>query len=195
MPSRVGRDGHATAAALEQFLEAYFQKYFSKVEDKSILSYDFAFIEAFKILIRCYLGKLLQSKVYNSNETLLSENWPDTSLYLFKNQRPKYLDKMPPIAKDYQKIICTLDLNEFSKTNNAKDDTVRIEILKLQAILASNSLPVECLREIEQFLDREDVDGSLAFRTLCNRDTIAVTTLLIEKCPQAVLQYAKVTTF
>lgn len=189
----MGRDGHATAAALEQFLEAYFQKYFLKIEDKNDLSYDFAFVEAFKILVRCYLGKLLQSKVYSSNKILLNEDWPDSSSYLFKNLRPKYLDKMPPIAKDYQKIKSAINSNEFSRVNNVdQQEPIRIELLKLQALLASNYLPVDCLREIEQFLDCEEIDGSLAFRTLCNRNTEDVAIDLVEKCPQAVLQYAKV---
>ncbi|XP_011496672.1 PREDICTED: uncharacterized protein LOC105361260 [Ceratosolen solmsi marchali] len=193
LPSRVGRDGHDAAAALQQFLETYLRTYFTKLDDKSDMNYDIALIEAFKILVRSYLGKLMQSKVYKTdNQSSEMNHWPDDDAYLFESRRPKYLDKMPPCAKDYQKIINAVDFDEFSKLNNAESiKTVRIEVLKLQALMASEFLPGECLEEVEQFLDTEQVDGDTAFRILCNRNTEAVTQILLEKCPQAVLQYAK----
>jgi hypothetical protein len=181
LPSRVGRDGHDAAAALQQFLETYLRSYFVKVEDKSDINYDFALIEAFKILVRSYLGKLMQSKVYKPEQLPESSDWPNDDAYLFESQRPKYLDKMPPCAKDYQKI---------NQSENTKP--VRFEVFKLQALMASEFLPAECLQEVEQFLDTEHIDGDTAFRILCNRNTEDVTQILIEKCPQAVLQYAKV---
>lgn len=196
MPSRVGRDGHDAAAALQQFLEIYLHNYFIKLQDKNDITYDFAMIEAFKILVRSYLGKLMQSKIYKTEISLLNRDWQDEDAYLFESQRPKYLDKMPPCEKDYQKIINAVDLHEFSRLNNAENNkTVRIEVLKLQALMASDSLPVECLKEVEQFLNAEEVDGSLAFQTLLNRNTEIVTKVLMEECPQAVLQYAKVFRF
>ncbi|KAJ8683042.1 hypothetical protein QAD02_018834 [Eretmocerus hayati] len=192
LPSRVGRDGHDAAAALQQFLETYLHSYFSSLEDTSDISYDFALIEAFKILVRSYLGKLMQSQVYKTKQSPNNENWLDDDAYLFESQRPKYLNRMPPCAKDYQKIMNAVDLDEFSKLNNAVDDkTVRIEVLKLQALMASDFLPAECLHEIQQFLNTEKIDGDLAFRTLCIKNTETVTQMLIESCPQAVLQYAK----
>ena len=193
LPSRVGRDGHDAAAALQQFLETYLHSYFSKLQDKNDISYDFALIEAFKILVRSYLGKLMQSRVYKAEEPFKSGDWQDDDAYLFESQRPKYLDRMPPCAKDYQKIMNAVDMNEFSRLNNVENEkTIRIEVLKLQALMASDFLPDECLQEVEKFLDAEEVDGGLAFRTLCNRNTETVTQMLMEKCPQAVLQYAKV---
>lgn len=166
------------------------------MQDKNDVSYDYALVEAFKILVRSYLGKLMQSKIYKPEKALADKEWQDDDAYLFESQRPSYLDKMPPCAKDYNKIINALDMDEFSKLNNADNDkTVRIEILKLQALMASDFLPAECLLEVEQFLNTEDIDGSLAFRTLCNRNTEAVTQMLMEQCPQALLQYAKVRLF
>lgn len=123
---------------------------------------------------------------------MLNNDWPDTNSYLFQNQRPKYLDKMPPFSKYNRKTTNAIELDGFTRINSTKDETIRIEVLKLQALLASNYLPVECLREIEQFLDHEEVDGSLAFRTLCNQNTEAVAVILVEECPEALLQFAKV---
>lgn len=189
----MGRDGQDATAALQLFLEVYLQSYFSQLEDKSDISYDFALVEAFKILVRSYLGKLTQLKVTKLSENLLNKDWQEDDAYLFESQRPKYLDRMPPCAKDYHKIINAADFDEFSKLNNAENKKiVRNEVLKLQALMASDFLPTECLQEVEQFLENEEVEGSLAFRTLCNQSTEQVTEMLIEKCPQAVLQYAKV---
>ncbi|XP_058797325.1 BLOC-2 complex member HPS3 [Phymastichus coffea] len=192
LPSRVGRDGHDAAAGLQQFLETYLQSYFDNVQDKNDVTYNDALVEAFTILVRSYLGKLMQSKVYKSDKALADGEWKNYDAYLFKSQRPKYLDKMPPCLKDYKKIMNALDLDDFSKLNNANNDkTIRVELLKLQALMASDFLPAECFKEVEQFLNTEEIDGSLAFHTLCNRNTEAVTQMLIEQCPQAVLQYAK----
>ncbi|XP_014211794.1 uncharacterized protein LOC106641787 isoform X2 [Copidosoma floridanum] len=192
LPSRVGRDGHDAAAALQQFLETYLHSYFAKLQDKDEISHDYAVIEALKILVRSYLGKLMQSKIYKSNEPLKAKEWKDGDSYLFESQRPNYLDKMPPCAKDYHKILCAEDFDEFSRANNEENDrSVRLEYLKLQALLANVFLPVECLHEVEKFLEVEMVEGSLALRTLCIRDTKLVTQMLVDKCPQAVLPYAK----
>lgn len=174
----------------------YLQSYFSQLEDKNDISYDFALTESFKILVRYYLGKIIQSKATNSKDSLSNKDWQDEDAYLFESQRPKYLDKMPPCAKDYHKIINAADIDEFSRLNSAENEKkVRIEVLKLQALMASDFLPTECLQEVEQFLKNEKVEGSLAFSTLYNRNIETVTEMLIEKCPQAMLQYAKVLIF
>lgn len=173
----------------------YLYSYFSKLQDKDEICHDFAVTEALKILVRSYLGKLMQSKIYKSNKSSINEEKKDGDSYLFESQRPKYLDNMPPCARNYHKILNSEDLDEFSNTSNEENErNVRTEYLKLQALLSNDRLPIECLNEVEKFLDAETIDGSLALRTLCNRDTKAITQMLIDECPQAVLSYAKVLT-
>ena len=163
------------------------------MEDKNDVNYDFALVEAFKILVRSYLSKLMQAKTCKSETPSSNEVWFDEESFLFQSQRPKYLDKMPPFAKDYQKIINATDLEEFSRLNNAENDkNIPLEVIKLQALMASEFLPAECHQEVEQFLNTAEIIGSLSFHTLCNRDIESNTQILIDKCPQAALQYARV---
>ncbi|XP_014236252.1 uncharacterized protein LOC106658696 [Trichogramma pretiosum] len=192
LPSRIGRDGQDAAAALQQFLEVYFHSLFSKIENRNGVNYDFTLTEAFKILVRSYLSKLMQTNISKAEELATTNEWQYEDNYLFESRRPKYLDKMPPIAKDYQKIMDASDFEELCQLNISENKKyVRIEVLKLQALMASDFLPNECLQEVEQFLDAEQIQGSLSFRTLCNKNTESITHLLIDKCPQAVLPYAK----
>lgn len=191
LPSRVGRDGHDDAYALQLFIETYLQSYFRGVGQdlssvRTEIAQNYIIVEALKILVRSYLGKLMQVGVHKSDE----EN---RDKYLFIQLRPRYLDKMPPCSKDFQKILNSESISEIAKiTSIENEEGVRSELIKLQALLASEILPQECLDEIERFLDTENVVGSLAFKTLIVSDKQVVTGLLIENCPQAVLSYAKV---
>ena len=191
LPSRVGRDGHDAATALQLFIEVYLKKYFKidGLNKKKKVIYDFAMVEAFKILVRSYLGKLVQSRVYNIKDEKKDKKEVN-KIYLFANSRPPYLNKMPPCSKDYGD-----DLNASVLEKLDEEETnlnVRREILKLQALMASGCLPVESLQEISQFLETEEVDGSLSLKTLCNENIEVITKMLIEKCPQVILFYAKV---
>lgn len=194
LPSRVGRDGHDAAAALQLFIETYFQNYFDiKSQDQSSRSsnestYDFAIAEAFKILVRSYLGNLTQSKVYKTVQNVKDCNQNDEEVYLFAHQRPLYLNKLPPYSMDFKKSINCEEIHNVSVITKP----IRSEVPKLQALLASGYLPIECVREVKQFLDSQDIEGNLAFKTLCFTDTEIVTRMLMVECPQALLQYAKV---
>jgi len=201
LPSRVGRDGHNAAATLQIFLEKYLHNYFgskSMIEwsmvNKNQIRSDFALVEAFKLLVRSYLGKLTQTRVYKT-ESKEDENEENGKEYfMFARYRPNYLSKMPPYAKDYQRI---LNMNDFKDLANYKNmpDTERIipkELFKLQCILSCEFLPVECLHEVKQFLETQNIDGGLSLKTLCIQNTEEVTAILMDNCPQAVVQYAKV---
>ncbi|XP_076646391.1 BLOC-2 complex member HPS3 [Halictus rubicundus] len=197
LPSRVGRDGHYAALALQLFLEKYLHNYFSTklITDSSAINKnqictDFALVEAFKLLVRSYLGKLSQTKVYKlESKESIDENYNN---FIFSKFRPDYLDRMPPYAKDYQKMLNAnnlKDLANIDKTENEKD--IPAELFKLQWLLSCDFVPNECFHEVKQFLETQEVEGSLSLKTLCIQDTEEVTAMLMENCPQAVVQYAK----
>ncbi|XP_017893481.1 uncharacterized protein LOC108633046 [Ceratina calcarata] len=197
LPSRVGRDGHNAAMTLQVFLERYLHNYFSTkliidstVINKNQIRSDFALVEAFKLLVRSYLGKLSQTKVYKvENKENIQGNYDN---FIFAKFRPNYLNGMPPYAKDYQKVLnmCDLkDLAEIDKTDSEK--TVSTELFKLQSVLSCDFIPNECLYEVRQFLDTQEIDGSLSLKTLCAQNTEEATALLMADCPQAVVHYAK----
>lgn len=197
LPSRVGRDGHNAATTLQVFLEKYLHNYFStkSITDSSAINKnqvrsDFALVEAFKLLMRSYLGKLTQTKVYKiENKEFVEDNYES---FIFTKFRPLYLNRMPPYAKDYQKILSAnnlKDLVNMDKTDSEK--TVPAELFKLQSLLSCDFLPNECFFEVKQFLETQEIDGSLSLKTLCIQDTEEVTRILADNCPQAVVQYAK----
>lgn len=201
LPSRVGRDGHNAAATLQVFLEKYLHNYFSSkfmiewppTVSKNQIRSDFALIEAFKLLVRSYLGKLTQTRVYKT-DSKENQGENDKDYFMFAKYRPIYLNKMPPYAKDYQKILSMNDFKDLANFNNASETgkVISKELFKLQSILSCEFLPVECLHEVKQFLETQNIDGSLSLKTLCIQNTEEVTTILIDSCPQAVVQYAKV---
>jgi len=204
LPSRVGRDGHNAAATLQIFLEKYLHNYFSSkfmmewppIINKNQIRSDFALIEAFKLLVRSYLGKLTQTRVYKIDPKEDQEE-NDKEYFMFAKYRPNYLNKMPPYAKDYQKILNMNDFKDLGNLNNASETEKIIpkELFKLQSVLSCEFLPVECLHEVKQFLETQNIDGSLSLKTLCIQNTEEVTTILMDECPQAVVQYAKVQYF
>ncbi|XP_020291061.1 Hermansky-Pudlak syndrome 3 protein [Pseudomyrmex gracilis] len=199
LPSRVGRDGHNAAATLQVFLEKYLHNYLSSktmmdwppIINKNQIRSDFALVEAFKLLVRSYLGKLTQTKVYKT-ETKEDQEENDKEYFMFAKYRPSYLNKMPPYAKDYQRIFNTSDFKDLEKDFASESEkTIPKELFRLQSVLSCEFLPVECLHEVKQFLETQNIDGSLSLKTLCIHNTEEVTTLLMDNCPQAVVQYAK----
>ncbi|XP_024940202.1 uncharacterized protein LOC107267226 isoform X1 [Cephus cinctus] len=181
LPSRLGRDGHDASESLQYFLEIHFYIFFEKNLELDASCYDVATTEAFKILIRSYLSKLTQKKVYCKDARIpgYQDQKMETPKFLFANYRPHYLDEMPPFAKEYQQTLAQMDRS------------VRVEIIKLQALLTSGKLPIGCTHEVNNFLDSEEIDGSLSIRILCFEETYIPTKLLVAAYPQAVLQYAK----
>ena len=216
LPSRVGRDGHVAASVLQLFVETYLCNYFadwqptsrqkqssatssastssssSSSDPKNDNSHqhhnDYSIVEAFKILVRSYLGKLTQANVYTIKEDNKDYNIEtrlsscENNEYLFGKSRPLFLDKMH----------CQLNTTGSARSNiNKKEMMMRAERLKLQALLASGYLPNECLQEVEEFLKAHTIDGDDTFRILC-LDNNQATLVLLEKYPQALLQFAKV---
>lgn len=199
LPSRVGRDGHNAAATLQVFLEKYLHNYFSarsmmgwSMVNKNQIRSDFALVEAFKLLVRSYLGKLTQTRVYKAEGEEQSEE-NDREYFMFARYRPSYLGKMPPYAKDYQRILNMNDFKDLANYNSSDtEEIIPKELFKLQSVLSYEYLPVECSHEVKQFLETQNIDGGLSLRTLCMQSTEEVTSTLMDECPQAVVQYAKV---
>ncbi|KYN42158.1 Hermansky-Pudlak syndrome 3 protein like protein [Trachymyrmex septentrionalis] len=199
LPSRVGRDGHNAATTLQVFLEKYLHNYFSSkfmmewpTVNKNQIRSDFALIEAFKLLVRSYLGKLTQTRVYKTDPKEDQEK-NDKEYFMFAKYRPSYLNKMPPYAKDYQKMLSVNDFKDITNFNNASENEKIIpkELFKLQSVLSCEFLPIECLHEVKQFLETQNIDGNLSLKTLCIQNTEEVTIILMDSCPQTVVQYAK----
>ncbi|XP_012059658.1 PREDICTED: Hermansky-Pudlak syndrome 3 protein [Atta cephalotes] len=199
LPSRVGRDGHNAATTLQVFLEKYLHNYFSSkfmmewpTVNKNQIRSDFALIEAFKLLVRSYLGKLTQTRVYKTDPKEDQEE-NDKEYFMFAKYRPSYLNKMPPYAKDYQKILSMNDFKDITNFSNASENekTISKELFKLQSVLSCEFLPIECLHEVKQFLETQNIDGNLSLKTLCIQNTEEVTIILMDSCPQTVVQYAK----
>ncbi|KAG5311825.1 HPS3 protein, partial [Acromyrmex insinuator] len=199
LPSRVGRDGHNAATTLQVFLEKYLHNYFSSkfmmewpTVNKNQIRSDFALIEAFKLLVRSYLGKLTQTRVYKTDPKEDQEE-NDKEYFMFAKYRPSYLNKMPPYAKDYKKILSMNDFKDITNFSNTSENekTIPKELFKLQSVLSCEFLPIECLHEVKQFLETQNIDGNLSLKTLCIQNTEEVTIILMDSCPQTVVQYAK----
>lgn len=198
LPSRVGRDGHNAASTLQIFIEKYLHNYFSSKSvtewpniDKDQVHSNVALVEAFKLLIRSYLGKLTQAKM---NKIEIKEDQEsDNEYFMFTKYRFNYLNKMPPYAKDYQKILNMSDIKVLANFNVPENEKIiSNELFKLQSVLSCEFLPDECLHEVKQFLETQNIEGSLSLKTLCIKNIEEVTTILMNNCPQAVVLYAKV---
>jgi hypothetical protein len=62
----------------------------------------------------------------------------------------------------------------------------------LQCLLCSGKLPPECLSEVRQFVHTHpQLHGNLSLQVLCV-PTREATNILLDFCPHALLQYAKV---
>ncbi|XP_015124474.1 uncharacterized protein LOC107046379 [Diachasma alloeum] len=170
LPSRVGRDGRLAAGALQLTLETYFKGVFKGDEGKGregTGESDVAFLEGFKILVRSYLGELAQGQGQGKGEEREGKD------VLFGSLRPEFLDH-PMLYK-----------------NDEGKGEARQEVVKLQALLASGHLSNECYEEVKRFLETQSIEGGLSFKVLCVRDTEKGVELLAERCPQALLMYAK----
>lgn len=182
LPSRVGRDSRDAAAALQIFVEMYLKSYFRvRVVEPQVrkIDYDFAMVEAFKILVRSYLGKIMETK--DRNEVAITSELK-TEPYLFESHRPRYLDLIPPCH--FQKFS--------SETQEIIKEDIPPEFFKLQSLLSSEYLPGICLSEVERFLDSQRIEHGFSLKILCIADVHLGMKMLVDNYPWAVLDYAKV---
>ncbi|XP_012282524.1 uncharacterized protein LOC105700871 [Orussus abietinus] len=169
LPSRLGRDGLDAAGALQLFLEAYLGERCRSSGSPEDPDDAEAEREAFRILVRSYLGKLAQGRLREEEEDPRELGHDPEEPYLFASRRPKFLDRLA----------------------SQRGVHIRPELLKLQALLASGRLPAESLRDVDRFLEEQDPGGDLALRILYRLDPAAGTRILIDDCPRALLEYAQ----
>ncbi|CAG9861597.1 unnamed protein product [Phyllotreta striolata] len=112
--------------------------------------------------------------------------------FLFSGLRYEYLDKMPPFqveitSKLYEACIENYPVKEQWSPNDEAD----IILKKLQALLCSQIVPKHVIAEVNAYLDvNKSLRGneSLLSITMLTNDA---TLLLLDSCPQCLLQYGK----
>lgn len=177
LPSHISKDGTNGTLVLQVLLEKYFKNYYSLPENVyRKTNYDPATFEALKILVRTYLSQLQLWQMNKSEAKPEDVKTDENGEYLFSKIRWPYLDQMPPFADD-------------SKQNgNATDSILR----KLQALLCSQLVPKQVINEMLGFFKMNaDFKGNVSLQSI----VLPVkdgTAYLLEKCPQCLLQYGKV---
>lgn len=113
--------------------------------------------------------------------------------YLFSNLRYEYLDNMPPFQSEVtSKLYETCVENYTCKQQFEPNEEADLILKKLQALLCSQVIPKQVITEVNGFLSvNEHLRGneSLQSITMGNNDAIL---LLIDFCPQCLLEFAKV---
>ncbi|XP_063220161.1 BLOC-2 complex member HPS3 [Bacillus rossius redtenbacheri] len=211
LPSRISIAGSATSLVVQDFLERYFLWFYKNLPEPV---YDPPTVEALKILVRSYLSNLQCSDTSYSKSRpmkqatvtkshLSKKNVGDQTIPVSSNQaseksgpvlfldlRSKFLDKMPPFAADLCKRL--VSPHEIEKEDVEKyGNQIKESLIKLQSLLCSKKLPKECIVEVYQFLHTHpQLLGNLSLQVLCVT-TKEATTILLDFCPQALLQYSK----
>ncbi|KAL1501585.1 hypothetical protein ABEB36_006883 [Hypothenemus hampei] len=112
--------------------------------------------------------------------------------FLFSDMRYEYLDKMPPFQIDIMSKLYVACVDGYVPkaeigVNSKADELLR----KLQALLCSKVVPKQVLAEVKTFLTvNEDLRGSDSLKSLTFGLNDAIS-LLIDECPQCLLQFAK----
>lgn len=139
-----------------------------------------------------------QEKVgYNQLNTYFEDTIKkNENSYLFAAHRFEYLDQMPPfqieiIAKIYETCVENYPNKEQFEPNNEADFILK----KLQALLCSQIIPKQVIAEVNGFLSvNEHLRGNESLQSVIMGNNDAVM-LLIDACPQCLLQFGKVSEF
>lgn len=113
--------------------------------------------------------------------------------YLFSNLRYEYLDKMPPFqieitSKLYESCLENYPCKQQFEPNEEAD----LILTKLQALLCSQVIPKQVIAEVNGFLSvNENLRGNESVQSITMGTNDAVL-LLIDFCPQCLLDFAKV---
>lgn len=111
---------------------------------------------------------------------------PQTKHILFYDRRHSYLDLMPP----FENNLLTEDALQESSQLRKLDSDVYVNLLKLQSILCNSDISNDIYKDVAQFLQANpELVGSEAILS-CVYSTSTGVEFILEKCPQAVLQYA-----
>ncbi|XP_049805068.1 Hermansky-Pudlak syndrome 3 protein homolog [Schistocerca nitens] len=205
LPSRIGISGSSASLVLQVFLENHFGHYFELYPDCDFKSvYDLPVIEALKILVRSYLSDLqcynLASKKNTSDKSCTPEtpevkDSADKSPVLFESCHFEFLQKMPPFASNLSEKLLAHQRGENTDPKIQPSDEDKghknESLVKLQCLLCSGKLPKECVVEVYQFVQTHpQLHGNLSLQVLCV-STKEATNVLLNFCPQTLLQFAK----
>ena len=188
---------------LQAFLESYYSSYFAGLKKEL----NIAQAEGLRILVRLYLSNL-KTLSKPKEKTVVKINPPSNEMkmrkineffemdrdnvqlnlgnVLFYDDRPKYLDFMPPFSDNV-----LLYLSDQSEIIEAKETAQQV-IVKLQSILCSQILHNDVIEEIVKFLSNEnevEIVGSLSLLSIIYKQNKVADMMLY--CPQSVLEYAK----
>ncbi|KAK7788466.1 hypothetical protein R5R35_014523 [Gryllus longicercus] len=201
IPSRIGITGSTASLVLQIFLEKYFAWYFTL----PTTSYDAPTVEALKILVRSYLSDLQRCDMPNSARKLNSDSSSikqqnktlsvllKQSSILFIDKHLPFLQKMPPFAPSLSKKLMSMQSGKKETEHTCNEDNSQNSesLVKLQALLCSSRLPKECLVEVYQFVQSHpQLYGNLSLQVLCLPAREGAT-VLMNFCPQVLLQFAK----
>lgn len=115
------------------------------------------------------------------------------SSFLFANRRYEYLDKMPPFqieitSKMYESSVENYTAKEPWQPN----EEANLILKKLQALLCSQVIPKQVIGEVNGYLSvNENLRGNESLQSITMGTNDAVL-LLIDACPQCLLQFGKV---
>ncbi|XP_056637368.1 uncharacterized protein LOC130445640 isoform X1 [Diorhabda sublineata] len=112
--------------------------------------------------------------------------------YLFSSLRWEYLDKMPPFQIEINsKLYEACNENYPVKEQWPANEEADIILRKLQALLCSQVVPKPVLLEVNGYLSvNENLRGNVSLQSILMLTNDAVL-LLIDNCPQCLLQFAK----
>lgn len=116
--------------------------------------------------------------------------------YLFATFRYDYLDKMPPFQVEITSKLYEACLENYTPKQNFKpNEEADLVLKKLQAILSSQIVSKQVLSEVGTFLTLNDnLRGNLSLQSIIVSTNDGVQ-LLIDACPQCLLQFGKVFVF
>ncbi|XP_066255602.1 uncharacterized protein [Euwallacea similis] len=239
LPSSIGKDSNLASTVLQNTLELFFIRYFSKPENMDLAKviYEKGATEAMKLLVRSYLSQLqllqlkreaemgkMQKEQDNSYlqrseslgdsqdldeiekdrdqeklqynriyKTYFNENSKKyKGEFLFSNLRHEYLDKMPPFQVNITAKLYEACVENYAPKPEIGENPEADEVLRrLQALLCSKLVPKQVIAEVNSFLAiNENLRGSDSLKTLTIGTNDAIL-LLIDVCPQCLLQFAK----
>ncbi|XP_060533460.1 uncharacterized protein LOC132706255 isoform X2 [Cylas formicarius] len=112
--------------------------------------------------------------------------------FLFSEFRYEYLDKMPPFQVEITSKIYQLCVENYTAAPDCQpNDEADTVLKKLQALLCSQVVPKQVGVEISGFLAvNSNLRGNLSLQSIISGTNDAVT-LLLDACPQCLLQFAK----
>ncbi|KAL1123558.1 hypothetical protein AAG570_002635 [Ranatra chinensis] len=166
LPSRMGSGSTRVSDVLQIFLENVFICWHAQDPAWKPDPSDTPTIEALKILMRSYLGDLINKPEKHAVQEAFELD------SMFGGKRLEFMDMLPP----------------FSEPGCVKSQ--HTSLLKLQCLLRSGWLEESALSELVQFVS-EFVDESIGLSLQVLSQPQKGIDILVEQCPAALPQYAK----